>query len=203
MKEKKDPKQLQLKLAEKRQIAEQGKQQLIDLLLQGPEARIEQKFSDKNLDRENEIIKLLGGGEISIRQIKDIIAKYRQDYEKTFPPVYYSEIDRLNNWHRPKEKQHEKPPIVGRWTNEIIYSRFSKEILPTLQQLNPYISFGFRMYKHFQWLTSEGKEQLVRFIGEAVEVMKTCGTWYEFRVKYAKTYGAPCQLNIFEDNSGI
>jgi hypothetical protein len=201
MKAKKNQKQLSLKLAEKRQVAEQGKQQLIELLLQGPENRVQQKYSDRNLDRENEIIELLGGRQVTIRQIKDIIAKCEQEYEPTFPPVFYSEIDRLNNWHRPKEKQHEKPPIVGRWTKQIIYGRFPKEVLPVLEQLNPYIGFGIRLYKHFQWLTPEGKNQLQEFISDAISVMQSSSSWYEFRVKYAKQFGVPFQLSAFENNN--
>lgn len=203
MKDKKIQKQLSLKLAEKRQVAEQGKQQLIELLLQGPENRVNQKFSDRNLDRENEIIELLGGRQVTIRQIKDIIAKCEQEYVPQFPPLFYSEIDRLNNWHRPKEKQHEKPPIVGRWTKQIIYERFPKEVLPVLEQLNPYIGFGIRLYKHFQWLTPEGKAQLQEFISEAIEVMQSSSSWYEFRVKYAKQYGVPFQLSAFENNDSF
>ena len=52
MNDKKNQKQLSIKLAEKRQVAEQGKLQLIELLLQGPENKIQQKYSDRNLDRE-------------------------------------------------------------------------------------------------------------------------------------------------------
>ena len=203
MKDKQVKKTIVSKEAEKRQIAEQGKQHLIEFLLNGPEKRVENKFSNKNLDRENEIIKLLGGGEVSIRQIKDIIAKCEQEYVTTFPPIFYSEIDRLNNWNRPKEKQHEKPPIVGRWTKQIIYGRFPKELLPVLEQINPYIGFGIRLYKHFQWLTPEGKSQLEGFIVDSINVMKTSSTWYEFRVKYAKQFGVPFQLSVFEDNDNI
>lgn len=203
MKAKKNQKQLSIKLSEKRQVAEQGKQQLIELLLQGPENRVQQKYSDKNLDRENEIIELLGGRQVTIKQVKDIIAKYEQEYVTTFPPIFYSEIDRLNNWNRPKEKKHEKPPIVGRWTKEIIYGRFPKEVLPVIEQLNPYIGFGIRLYKHFQWLTPEGKGQLESFITDSITVMQSSSTWYEFRVKYAKRFGVPFQLSAFENNDNI
>ena len=107
MRDEKNQKQLSMKLTEKRQVAEQGKLQLIELLLQGPENRIQQKYSDRSLDRENEIIELLGGRQVTLRQIKDIIANCEQEYVTTFPPIFYSEIDRLNNWNRPKEKKHE------------------------------------------------------------------------------------------------
>lgn len=179
--------------------------------MQGPENRVQQKYSDRSLDRENEIIELLGGRQVTIRQIKDIISKceqecaglYKQEYVTTFPPIFYAEIDRLNNWNRPKEKKHEKPPIVGRWTKEIIYGRFPKEVLPVLEQLNPYIGFGIRLYKHFQWLTPEGKTQLESFITDSINVMQSSNTWYEFRIKYAKRFGVPFQLSAFENNDNI
>lgn len=203
MKDNKNQKQLSIKLAEKRQVAEQGKQQLIELLLQGPENKVQQKYSDRSLDRENEIIELLGGRQITLKQIKDIVSKCEQEYVTTFPPIFYSEIDRLNNWTRPEGKKHEKPPIVGRWTKEIIYGRFPKEVLPVLEQLNPYVGFGIRLYKHFQWLTPEGKAQLESFISDSIIVMQSSNTWYEFRVKYAKRFGVPFQLSAFENNDSI
>ena len=70
MKTNQEKKAITQKDAEKRQIVEQGKQQLIEFLLHGPEQRVENRFSNKSLDRENEIIKLLGGGEVSIRKVK-------------------------------------------------------------------------------------------------------------------------------------
>ena len=188
---------------EKLHIAEQGKQQLIEFLLQGAESKVENKFSNKNLDKEYEIIKLLGGGEISIFKMKIFIADCEQEYKKTFPQIFYSEIDRLNNWKRPKEKQNEKPPIVGRWTKEIIYGRFPKEVIQALEQLNPYIGFGLRLHKHFQWLTPESKNLLNEYIEESVSVMEDSSNWYEFRVKYAKKYGIAFQLSVFADNDKI
>lgn len=203
MKDEKKPKQRSMKLTEKREVAKQDKLQLIELLLQGPENKIQQKYSDRNLDRENEIIELIGGRKVTVRQIKDIIASREQEYVTTFPPIFYSEIDRLNNWNRPKGKRHEKPPIVGRWTKELIYGRFPKEVLPVIEQLNPYIGFGVRLYKHFQWLTPEGKKQLEGFIQDSISVMQSSSRWYEFRVKYAKRFGVPFQLSAFENNENI
>lgn len=203
MRKRKTQKQPSAKLSEQKQVAEQGKQQLIELLLQGPEKKVQEKFSDKNLDRENEIIELLGGRSITLKQVRGVIAKCEQEYVATFPPIFYSEIDRLNNWSRPKEKRHEKPPIVGRWTKEIIYGRFPKDVLPVLEKLNPYVGFGMRLYKHFQWLTPEGKLQLESFIADSVNLMQTCNTWYEFRVKYAKRFGVAFQLSLLEANDEI
>jgi hypothetical protein len=181
----------------------ESRQELKQLILQLTEQRIENKFSDKNLDRENEKIKLISGDEISIKEYKDYISRSLQTYSPKFPKEYYREINRLNNWNKSDAELYLKPPIVGRYTNEIIYGRYSKDILPTLQQLNPYIRMGFRANKHFQWLTDSGQQKLEIFIADSVRVMKGCNDWYEFRVKYAKQFGVAFQLSCFEDNDKI
>ncbi|MBN1184217.1 MAG: hypothetical protein JXB49_18150 [Bacteroidales bacterium] len=177
---------------------------LQQLILQLTEQKTENRFSDVNLDRENEKIKLISGKEITIAEVKKTIAEAAGPYFPIFKneTEYYSEIFRLNNWKEEDPKQYYKPPIVGKYTNEIIYQRFSNGILPMLQHLNPYIGNRWnREYRHFQWLTEEGKEKVEIFISEAVKIMKTCDNWYEFRVKYYKEYGIPFQMDAFKDTN--
>ncbi|WP_438944868.1 P63C domain-containing protein [Sediminibacterium sp.] len=197
MKQKKELKILSPKLAIKREEAEQGKLALVEQLLRGPESKIRNKFSDENLDRQNEIIQLIGGSAINLPKLSDFIAKSKQQYVPTFPQEFYTEIDRLNGWVRPKETRHQKPPIVGRWTKELIYGRFPKEVLPVIEQLNPYMGFGARLDKHFQWLTPGARCKLESFISQAIEVMKISITWYEFKVNYCKKYNLPMQIDLF------
>lgn len=197
MKTQKNPKILSPKLAIKREIAEQGKFDLIEQLLKGPENKLRNSFSDEVLDRQNEIVQLIGGSTINLRELSDFVAKSKQNYVPTFPQEFYSEIDRLNGWARPKESQHQKPPIVGRWTKELIYGRFPKQILPIIEQLNPYLGLGMRLDKHFQWLTPAGKLQLETFIQQAITIMKISNTWYEFKIKYAKKYKLIFQVDLF------
>ena len=64
--------------------------------------------------------------------------------------------------------------------------------------LNPFIAVGVRANYHYQWLTPESKGQAEKFIDDAVKMMQTCNTWYEFRKKYAKAYGVQCQLSLWE-----
>lgn len=173
--------------------------QLQEILFARTEEKIENRFSDARLDREHEKITLLSGAEISlfeIRQIRETIAKQLQTYEPTYPPQFYEEIFRLKGWPIPVGGITEKPHVIAQYTNEIIYQRFSKEVLPMLQHLNPCSAMGFRMHKHFQWLTPEARVHLVRFIDEAIAVMRTCTNWYEFRIKYATQYGLSFQLKM-------
>ena len=182
------------------------RQELSSLLIQRADEKTEAKFTDKYLDRENEKIKLQNGKEISIREIREIhkiIAQQLQEYEVMYDREYYAETFRLNGWEIPKGKIRFKPPIVGQYTNEIIYARFSKEVLPALQVLNPYIGFGLRLNKHFQWLTPEGKVMLETFIQDAIRFMKTCSTWYEFRIKHSKEFGLSFQLDVFKEYGNV
>lgn len=119
------------------------------------------------------------------------------------PRKYYLEIYRLKGWEVPDGKIYQKPWVVARYTNEVIYGRFTKDVLQMLQKLNPYVSFCQRRHKHFQWLNSEGKEKVEGYIQDAIGVMEKCTTWYEFRVKHSLEFGVTFQLDLFEDNDSL
>jgi len=182
----------------------EDRKELQQLIIQLTDQKTEDRFSDKSLDRENEKIKLLNGNEITIGEIKRTIAERTKNYSPVFTheTEFYIEMYRLNNWNIEDAKKYIKKPVVGKYTNEIIYHRFSDGILPMLQKLNPYIGNSWiREYKHFQWLTDEAKNKVETFINESVEVMKTCDTWYEFRVKYFVLYKIPFQTDAFVDTN--
>lgn len=167
-------------------------------LLQSPEAKIQDRFSDKNLDRRNEI-ELLSGRVINLdeerKALQKVIANALKEYAPRVPQEYYRQIFRLNNWIIPEGKIQEKPSIVGRFTNEIIYDRYNKSILPELKRLNPYIKLGMRNFKHFQWLTEEGQSLYDGYIQDAICVMKESSDWYDFRIKHSQKFGVTFQLN--------
>lgn len=182
----------------------EDKKGLQQLILQLADQKIEDRFSDRNLDRENEKIKLRGGKEITVAEVKKLIAESVEPYYPIFTneTEFYSEIYRLNRWPQDEAKQYHKRSQVGKFTNEIIYSRFSNEILPVLQHLNPYVGNSWtREFKHFQWLTIDAKGKVESFIKEAVKIMKGCDTWYEFRVKYFIEYNVPFQSDAFENTN--
>jgi hypothetical protein len=182
-----------------KKLLKERRQELKQLILDLTEQNIVDKFSDKNLDRENEKIRLISGVEISISGFNAFIAKKIQAYAPRVPKEFYRQINRLNGWIIPEKDLYLKPPIVGRYTNEIIYGRYPREILPTLQILNPYVRMGLRTVKHFQWLNESGQKQFDTYIQEAIIEMKECNSWYEFRVKYTRMYGVPFQLSLFPE----
>ena len=167
-------------------------------LLQSPEAKIQDRFSDKNLDRKNEI-ELLSGRVINLDEEREalqmVIANALKEYAPRVPQEYYKQIFRLNNWIIPEGKIKEKPSIVGRFTNEIIYDRYRKSVLPELKRLNPYIRLGMRNFKHFQWLTEDGQSLYDGYIQDAICVMKDSIDWYDFRIKHSEKFGVTFQIN--------
>ena len=181
-------------------LVKETRQELQQMILDLTEKKATERFSDENLDRENEKIKLLNGSEVSISSIKEFISKTLSPHRTLFPLEFYQEVYRLNQWEL-DPKDYVKPPVVGKWTNELIYSRFPKEILQKLQALNPYIKKGVRQNKHFQWLNDEGKELVSEYINDAIRIMKKCSDWYEFRIQYFKEYGIGFQLNAFQENN--
>jgi hypothetical protein len=167
-------------------------------LLQSPESKIQDRFSDKNLDRKNEI-ELLSGRVIDLDEeqeaLRKVIANALKEYAPRVPQEYYRQIFRLNKWTIPEGKIKEKPSIVGRFTNEIIYDRYKKSVLPELKRLNPYITLGMRNFKHFQWLTEEGQSLYDGYIQDAISVMKESTDWYDFRINHSVKFGVTFQLN--------
>lgn len=182
----------QLKLLQEKKNADL----LQKLIFDKTEAQIINKFSDKELDAENLKNKLVDT--IDMWKIKNLdikILRKPMDYEAIFTQEYYQEMFRLNNW-KYEGVISEKPWQAGRFTKQIIYFRFSQEVLPLLQIINPYIITGFRRYKHHQYLTPGSRIELTKFICQAVELMKECSTWNEFRIKYCNMYNVPYQLKF-------
>ena len=45
---------------------------------------------------------------------------------------------------------HKRPPLIGLYTNQIVYERLAHGVLAELQRLNPTVSPGYRRNKHHQ-----------------------------------------------------
>jgi len=176
---------------------EKNKKFLKDFILQQTESKVVDKFSDSNLDKE-----------LEKRQLLEVVSDYWQvksigknvqptpaEYERIFPQDYYKEIYRLRGWPVPKIIS-SKPWIVGKYTNEVVYFRFSQEVLPFLRIINPYRIPGKREYKHHQYLTTGGRIMLAKYIEEAIAEMKNHDDWNNFRIAYCAKYNVPYQLKL-------
>lgn len=179
-------------------LQEKKNQDLIKrFIIDQTESKVKNRFSDKELDAENEKRKILETIE-DLWKIKDIdthILRKPAEYEAIFTQDYYIEMFRLNNWNY-QGIIAEKPWQAGRYTNEIIYFRFSQEVLPFLRIVNPCVIPGIRKYKHHQYLTPGARTELSKFIFQATELMRNFDDWDSFRIEYCKKYNIPYQLKL-------
>ncbi|MFN8290265.1 MAG: P63C domain-containing protein [Chitinophagaceae bacterium] len=171
----------------------ENKQLLIDLLTRESD-QFAQESQLLRKKRESEKINFIGGAEFSIKDIQDIVMANAQRYRPMFPNdnPFFKEMYRLNGWTDRDPNEWIKPLPVPNWINEIIYGRFSKDVLPAIQILNPFLpGMCIRGFKNFQFLNEEGQNLVLQYRDQAVEVMEKCQTWHEFRLKMAKEHGVP------------
>ena len=172
----------------------------IEYILQLTEGVVDKKSSKAHIDKENEIIKLIGGRTTSQGEIKQYLSQWLREYEKIFPQKFYKNMLRLCGYPVPKGKVRYKPSIFAVYTNEIIYKRFPKHVLETVQVLNPFVIPGCRLNYHHQWLNEEGRAMVREFIEDAIDMMENHKDWYAFRIEYALEYRLDYQLRInFDD----
>ncbi|WKN42215.1 P63C domain-containing protein [Tunicatimonas pelagia] len=164
-----------------------------------PDLLIQRKGSDKALEQRAEKIKLISGETIDLKELAEYIDDKINTYKSRFTQGWYKEVFRLNGWEIPKNgKISKKPQVVAKYTIDIIYGRFPKEVLPVLEHQNKYDKIGIRLFKHFQFLTPEKVTKLEDYIKESEVIMKRCKTWSQFEKEHAKVYGLPFQLSIFD-----
>ena len=181
---------------QKAEISKKSKEQqalVAQMLIQGADD-FAKTAKEVRIKREQEVIELRSGFKITIGEINAIVSPNRLPYVPLFPNSipFFSELRRLSGLDF-DPTEYFKPSIVGTWLCEIIYGRFSKEVLPALRAVNPAFTNGIRPDKLYQYLTPEGQAKLEQFRDEAVALMKTCSTLYEFRQKLFQQYGVPYQ----------
>jgi hypothetical protein len=183
----------------KKKTAAEERLELSQLIIKLTEQKsiAESRFNDDRIDRERDKVQLLGGAEISLKQIRQLIAGKLNEYDPPFRVEWYEQVFRLNGWPVENAKDFIKPAEVADYTNEVIYGRFPKGILPVLQKLNPFVGLNVRAHKNYQYLTVDGYNDVVKYIDQSHTMMKDCKTWYEFRMRYSKEYGVYFQSQMF------
>lgn len=161
------------------------------------EAQVEQAGFDETLDKENEKRFLA-----DFRAKQPILARFigeLQQYVRTFPNEFYAQIFRLNGWEVTPEKLRNRPGIIGAWTIELVYDCFPLGTVKELRTRNRRLPNGELLHKHFQFLTTEGTEQLQVFIQEAIELMQQHTSWAVFRNDFDRKHGKPWQSSLFDN----
>lgn len=115
------------------------------------------------------------------------IAKELQPWTKTFPIEFYEEICRLRKW--PDIRSIQRPSLVGKITNDIVYERLAPGVLEELQRLNPTLPSGYRGNKHHQWFTpEEGRDRLKEHLIGVTAIMRSSSNWTDFMRRLDRSY---------------
>lgn len=96
-----------------------------------------------------------------------------------FPNEFFQQIHRLNGWEYSGPGR--SPSIVGKWINDLVYSRLGPGVLKELQKHNPKNMKGNRSGKHHQWLTEDvGHPMLSQHLYSLITLMRGFDDWKTF-----------------------
>jgi hypothetical protein len=116
--------------------------------------------------------------------LQKILDKYlRKEFAvwaKRFPDEFYKEMFRLRGWQW-RGMRVNRPSVVGKYTNDLIYQRLAPGILEKLQELNPKDEKGNREGAHHSLLTDDfGVPALQHHLFATQKFMEASATWENF-----------------------
>ena len=122
-----------------------------------------------------------------------------KEWALKFIVEFYELIYLVNGWSIEGDALHHKPSIIGKWTNDYIYSRFPGGLLAILRELNPVDAEGNRLYKHHQFINDAGDIELEQYIYDMMKILRKSCSWPEFKRLFAKEFGDTYQSSLFDD----
>ena len=118
----------------------------------------------------------------SLHKILDLyLLAERAKWAKRFPDEFYKQIFRLRGWTW-RGMRVNRPSIVGRYTNDIVWDRIEEGLHGELKRLNPKDDTGRRPAKHHQWLTEDiGHSVLQAHLNGVIALMRAAPSWDGFK----------------------
>ena len=117
--------------------------------------------------------------------LKAFINKELLKWQKMFPDTFYYEIFRLNKWDYTVKSINNKPGVIGRWTNELIYNQLPKGVLDELKVKTPKSQSGNYTARFFQSLTPDiGHPALTAQLYKVIGIMNISNSWEEFKSNF-------------------
>ena len=118
-------------------------------------------------------------------------AYFRKEFAtwaKRFPDEFYIQIFRLKGWQW-KGMKVNRPSVVGRYTNDIVYKRLAPNIVDELEKRNPKNPSGNRSVRHHQWLTKDvGNPALAQHLYAVIALMKAATNWDKFMTSLERAF---------------
>lgn len=139
----------------------------------------------------------------ALQEVLDLyLRKEFAAWAKRFPDEFYRQIYRLKGW-KWFGMQKNRMPLVGKYTNDLVYDRLGTGILEELQARNPKDERGNRRVKHHQWLTDGvGHPRLAEHLYGLIGLMRAYpdGAWTQFMLGLQSAYPKKgSNLDIFID----
>lgn len=109
------------------------------------------------------------------------ISKELLPWTKRFPDEFYIEMFRLRNWQW-KGMSVNRPSVVGRLTNDVVYNRLAPGVLEELRRVTPKDEKGRRKHRFHQRLTADvGHPSLAAHLHAVIALMRASSTWEGFK----------------------
>lgn len=131
------------------------------------------------------------------------IAKDLQRWQKTFPDEFYVQLYRLKGWTYDDVVPKNRPAIIGKITNDIVYSRLAPYVLDALREVTPRNEKGRPTAKYHQSLTVEqGRLRLQEHLDSVTTLMTISKNWNQFMrfLDQAKPVQNGLQQVLFPDD---
>jgi hypothetical protein len=118
------------------------------------------------------------------KALQEILDKYLLKefaaWAKRFPDEFYKQMFRLRGWQW-RGMRVNRPSVVGKYTNDLVYQRLAPGVLEELQKRNPRDEKGNREGKHHQLLTPDlGVPALQNHLFATTKFMEASATWDQF-----------------------
>ncbi|MGA2967510.1 MAG: P63C domain-containing protein [Terriglobales bacterium] len=118
------------------------------------------------------------------KALQEILDKYLLKefaaWAKRFPDEFYKQMFRLRGWQW-RGMRVNRPSVVGKYTNDLVYQRLAPGVLEELQKRNPKDEKGNREGRHHQLLTPDlGIPALQHHLFATTKFMEASATWDQF-----------------------
>ncbi len=197
---KQEEKKLLIDSTEERIIIEENKQLLLESLVQQADALTIEEFNAKIEADEKIKHELIGGGFISIKEVKDLRAAKKQPYQTHFgyEKPFFKDFYRLKGWPDEEHRNFVKRKSVPNFIMRRIYALFPQEVVEHIKKENPIIFAYIRKHKYFQYIIEDGQALLDTYIENAMNMMAEYknGDWDRFEFNYCVKNNLPVQLKL-------
>jgi len=139
--------------------------------------------------------------------LQEILDKYLRKewakWAKRFPDEFYMEMFRLKGWQW-RGMSVNRPILVGKYTDDIVYQRLAPGVRNELRKLNPKDDMGKRKQKHHQWLTEDiGLPSLSHHLTGVMALMRAASNYEVFKRMLVRAFPKPgeqLELDIYKNS---